>query len=145
MNYKLTFMLILLFPFSVFAKLDSITWKGTYYQAVPVKNGISKDYCEEHSPGSFIHIVKEASTNSFVTDKGIKLDSVFFNVDKIDGIYLIHGSIVARGNSKGIQWQELIHYYLYKLSEAGITKGVWYSKNCKGLYRGIALKNNSEH
>ncbi len=125
------------------AKLDLITWKGTYYQAVPIKKGITKKYCEAHSPGSFIHIVKNAPINSFMTDRKIKLTSVSFNVDKIDDIYLIHGSMIAKGKSNGIPWQDLIHYYLYKWSEAGITKGVWYTNECKGLYKGIALKNNN--
>ncbi|WP_131782398.1 hypothetical protein [Legionella gresilensis] len=139
MKYNFVFLFVMLFPYLAFANLDSITWKGIYYQAIPNRSGVTESYCEEHTLGTFIHVVKDALVHPIITNKGIKLDHASFNMDKIDGVYLIHGSFLATG----MQWQDRIYYYLYKYSEAGITKGIWYSKDCKGLYKGIAIENRN--
>lgn len=146
MKQKLIFLATGLFFNTSLANLELITWQGTYYQAIPVKTGITKKYCNEHTPGTFIHTIKSAFAHPLITDKGIKLSDPVFNVDKIDGIYLIHGSFLATGESKDIPWQDHIDYFFYKFTEAGITKGVWYTNECKGLYKGIAIGNkNPQH
>ena len=48
---------------------------------------------------------------------------------------------IATGKTGDKQWQDHVYYYLYKLSDLGITKGVWSSTECKGLYLGEVLKN----
>jgi hypothetical protein len=85
---------------------------------------------------AFTHIVKEALEHPIYTDKGIKLANAKFNVEKTDNIYLIHGSFLASGQDRDKLWQEKIHYFLFKKSEYGLTQGIWYTKYCKGLYRG---------
>ncbi|MEQ1790619.1 MAG: hypothetical protein ABL857_09275 [Rickettsiales bacterium] len=143
MKHKLTFLFALLFPSISLANLDLITWKGIYYQAVPNKKGITENYCKKHTPGIFIHVVKDALAHPIITDKGIKLDHASFNMDKVDRIYLIHGDLLATGKSEGVQWQDHIYYYLYKFTEAGVTKGIWYSNECKGLYKGIVINDKN--
>lgn len=119
------------------ANTNSVVWKGEYYAAIPIHNKVSKQYCESHCPGTFTHVVNEALKHPVYTDKGIKLSQARFAVDKIDGLYLIHGSFLASGalnNNK--HWKERIHYFLFKKNEYGITKGIWYTDYCKGFYRG---------
>ncbi|HHT0593194.1 TPA: hypothetical protein ACTXXA_002697 [Legionella anisa] len=141
LNCIFVFLYFLFFPGILFANLDLITWKGIYYQAVPNKKGVTKKYCNEHNPGTFIHTIKDGIDKPLITNKGIKLKQVSFKSDKVDRIYLIHGSLIASGRTAKNSWHDQIHYFLYKYSEAGITKGIWYSKQCKGLYKGIVLNN----
>lgn len=112
-----------------------------YYQSIPIKKGITHEYCQAHTPGTFIHSIKHGFA---VTDKGIRVTDSTFNMDKVDGVYLIYGEFVANGTWKNKPWRDEIHYYVYKFTEAGITKGIWYSKECKGLYKGIAIKNQNK-
>lgn len=128
------------YPSISFANLDLITWKGIYYQAIPNKKNISMEYCKAHTPGTFIHTVKDTVA---YTNKGIKLDNPTFHMQKKQGIYLIHGDIWASGKTKNVPWHDHIYYYAYKLSEAGITQGVWSSNECKGRYIGFALYNKN--
>ena len=129
------FLLLLLFPCFCFANINENTWRGTYYGAQPLKKTISPIYCETRTPGSFIHTVKNALTHSIITDHNIKLDRATFHENKINSVYLIHGDLWASKNS----WQEHIYYFLYKFSENGITRGIWYTDDCQGLYRGLAI------
>ncbi|MEO8400350.1 MAG: hypothetical protein ABI597_00965 [Gammaproteobacteria bacterium] len=140
MRLKRICLTILLFPSVTWANLDLITWKGIYYQAVPIKKEVTQDYCNAHTPGTFIHTIKDTFA---LTNKGIKLDHTNFNIDKVDNIYLIHGDFVASGQLGNKPWHDHIFYNLYKLSEAGTTKGVWYTSECKGLYKGIAIRNKN--
>ncbi|AWN73595.1 hypothetical protein LEAN103870_18650 [Legionella anisa] len=141
LNCIFVFLYLLFFPSILFANLDLITWKGIYYQAVPNKKGVTRKYCNEHNPGTFIHTIKDGIDKPLITNKGIKLKQISFESNKVDRIYLIHGSLIASGTTAKNSWQDQIHYFLYKYSEAGITKGIWYSKQCKGLYKGIVLNN----
>lgn len=137
---KLIF-LILFLPSISFANLNLITWKGTYYHATPINKLTSLDYCTEHTPGSFIHTIQDKSV---VTDKDIKLDQPTFHIDKVGKVFLIYGDITATGETNDKQqWHDRLHYYAYKFTEAGVTKGIWYSDKCKGLYRGIVVKNEN--
>ncbi|HSW70040.1 MAG TPA: hypothetical protein VLI69_07835 [Gammaproteobacteria bacterium] len=129
------FFLIFLPKFS-YANLELITWKGTYYQARPIKKGVSLKYCKEHTIGTFIHTIKD---RNIITDKHILLSDPHFNIDKINNIYLIYGDLLAISNSKKSVWRDRIHYFLCKFNENGITEGVWYTDKCKGLYMGIAI------
>lgn len=131
---------MMIFPHLSFADLGLITWKGIYYQAVPNKKGITQEYCEEHSMGTCIHTIKDEFD---MTTTGVKLDHSNFNIDKVNGVYLIYGDFLATKKSKNINWQDHIYYYAYKFSEAGVTRGIWYSNACKGLYEGIAIRNNN--
>ena len=140
MKYFLFYSLILLFPIAALGDIETITWKGTYYHATPIKQGITKKYCQDHTPGTFIHTVKSALTQPIMTDKGIKLDHATFNSEKLGRVYLLHGKLIASGKTGKLVWRDRIHYMLYKVSEAGETKGIWYSKECKGLYRGVAIR-----
>lgn len=134
--------LILLMLFSSYIHADgtSSVWKGEYYQPMPINKVVSKQYCEAHSPGTFTHVVKEALNHPIYTDKGIKLSKAQFMVDKVDNIYLIHGSFLVSGQGKKGTWNEKLHYFLFKKTEYGTTQGVWYTSDCKGLYRGQLVR-----
>ena len=134
--------LMLISPLA-WAKLDLITWKGTYYQAMPNKKGISQQYCEEHTPGSFVHVVKDALARPVFTDRGIKLDRATFKLNHVRGVYLITGDFWATGQSNHVTWQDHIYYHLYKLTESGETRGVWSTNECKGLYVGVVVRNKN--
>jgi len=141
MNFKI---ILLLFCYSsyVLGGANSVVWKGQYYNSIPIKKGISKSYCEMHCPGTFTHVVNEALEHPIYTDKGIKLANATFNVDKVDNLYLIHGSFLVSGKNRDKRdkpWQETIHYFLFKKSEYGLTQGIWYTNSCKGLYRGSRI------
>lgn len=118
------------------ANFATVTWKGTYYEAIPNRPGVDKEYCKQHTPGGFVHVVNQALTQPITTDNGIILDQAKFAIKKLNGVYLINGSFRSRGRMNNQKWEERIHYYLYKLTEFGLTQGVWSSKACKGLYRG---------
>jgi hypothetical protein len=137
MKQKLYLLCLILFPCISWANLDLITWKGTYYQAKPIKKGITLAYCKEHTIGNFIHTIKDSNIK---TDKNILLTDSHFNIDKVNNIYLIHGDFLATSKANKSAWQDRIYYFLYKFSENGITKGIWYTDKCKGLYKGIAIK-----
>lgn len=72
--FVLITILLLEWPALTFANLSLVTWKGTYYGAIPNKKGISKTYCKEHTLGTFVHVVKKPFTKPIYTDRGIKLD-----------------------------------------------------------------------
>lgn len=118
----------------------SVTWKGNYFNSIPNKPGISNDYCKSHSPGVFIHTVNSALNHPIITKSGVKLDHAEFHQRKENGVYLIQGSFLATGQINNRRWKDTIHYYLYKLSDLGTTRGVWSSNECKGLYVGKVLK-----
>ena len=139
---KTTTLFLLFYSNYVFSDANSVIWRGEYYSALPIKKEISQRFCEAHSPGVFTHRVKEALNHPIFTNKGIKLANAKYTVDKVDGIYLIHGSFLASGKQKNKPWQETIHYFLFKKNEYGLTQGVWYTHSCKGLYRGTLVKNN---
>ena len=61
MKQKLVLTFFILMPYISWADLDLITWKGIYYQAKPIKKGISLKYCKEHTIGSFIHTIKDTN------------------------------------------------------------------------------------
>jgi len=138
---KQSIFLMLFLPGIAFANLDLITWKGTYYHAVPINKHVSLEYCKEHTPGSFIHTVQSQFA---VTDKNIRLDHSVFHIDKVGNVFLIYGDITATGNTRDKPWHDRLHYYAYKFTEAGVTEGIWYSDKCKGLYKGIAIKNENK-
>lgn len=124
-----------------FGAMDQTTWQGTYYQAVPAQRYVNQNYCDEHTPGRFIHTVNGALTYPIITNRGIILDQATFHVRAIDDFYFMQGELRARGISRGKVWEDRIHYYLFKRGQRGVTKGMWSTNECKGLYRGIALKN----
>jgi hypothetical protein len=121
----------------------SVTWQGNYFHAIPNKPGVSKEYCKQHSPGIFIHTVNNALAHPIITENGIKLNQAKFHIKKENGVFLIQGSFQATGQTNNQKWEDTIHYYLYKLTDLGITRGVWSSKQCKGLYVGKVLENKS--
>jgi hypothetical protein len=118
----------------------SVTWKGNYFNSIPNKHGVSRDYCKHHSPGVFIHTVNSALTHPIITKTGVKLDHAEFYQKKANGLYFIKGSFLATGQMNNRKWKDTIHYYLYKLSDLGVTRGVWSSNECKGLYIGKVVK-----
>lgn len=137
LKQKMLTLLALLAPCICQANLDLITWKGTYYQAKPIQKNISLAYCEEHTPGSFIHTIKDSSV---VTDKNILLSHTHFKMDKVNNVYLMHGDFLATAKTGQKTWQDHIYYFVYKFTESGVTEGIWYTGQCKGLYKGIAIK-----
>lgn len=128
---------------SLFAAVNVVTWKSTYYQGIPNKNNISKEYCRNHTSGTFIHSVKNMLDSGIKTDKGIKLDHATFAEKEKNGLYFITGDLIAHGKTNGISWQDHIYYYLYKLTANGLTQGVWQTSECKGWYQGIVVKDAS--
>ena len=142
MNFKLRLSLhILLFVTQVsFASNGSIVWKGIYHQGVPNRSDVSHQYCKEHTPGIFIHSVNDVLAHGIKTNKGIKLDHATFNEEKKHGVYFITGDLMAHGKAGSVNWNDHIHYYLYKLTENGLTQGVWRTKECKGFYTGVVVE-----
>ena len=132
------FFIVLLSTCSSFATSNTLTWRGHYENAVPLKKGIPISYCHHHSPGIFIHTVKDVLTHPIVTNKGITLTKSTFNIDHVGKVYLMHGEITAIGKQN--KWHDHIHYFLYKDTEDGVTKGIWYTNKCKGQYTGIVLR-----
>ena len=118
------------------ADAKSVTWSVTYYQAIPNKKEISAQYCSIHVLGTFIGDVNKQLHFGAITNHGIKLDKFTFNSRTNNGIYLMVGTLRARGQFKNIPWEDHIHYYVYKLSEYGLTKGIWSSGDCKGYLIG---------
>lgn len=116
----------------------AMTWIGSYYESVPNRENISAKYCEEHTPGDFSVIIKTNADlfRPIVTNKNIRLFKPTINKHLIHGIYFIDGDFWASGKTKNIEWQDHIYYYLYKLTEHDTAKGVWSSRDCKGLYKG---------
>lgn len=136
LRMKKALVLMMLYSQCILANPNTILWQGEYYAAVPIKKEITPHYCDSHSPGTFTHRVNDALAHPLYTDKKIKLAHAQFKVDKVDGIYLIHGSFLASGKYNKQSWQETIHYFLFKRSPSGVTQGIWYTPYCKGLYRG---------
>ena len=119
----------------------SVTWKGNYFHSIPNKQGVSSDYCKQHAPGVFIHTVNGGLAHPIITKNGVKLDKAKFHQKKENGVYLIQGSFRATGQTNNQKWEDTIHYHLYKLTDLGVTRGVWSSNQCKGLYLGKVIKN----
>lgn len=130
---------VFLLPAFTYANEKEVIWSAKYYDAVPNQKGISADYCQQHTPGTFVGAVKEQLKFGAITDRGIKLDHFTFNSKKIAGISFIEGSLRARGETQKTKWEDHLHYYVYKLSEYGLTRGVWQSKECKGFFVGKAI------
>jgi hypothetical protein len=133
---------IILFSYqtsSFCAHFASVTWKGNYFNSIPNKKEISGEYCKQHSPGVFIHTVNNALTHPIITKNDVKLDQATFQQKKENGIYIIQGSFRATGHTNNHKWEDTIHYYLYKLTDLGITRGVWSSNRCKGYYIGKVI------
>jgi hypothetical protein len=141
-NLLLSILILSLFHEISFASFRSITWKGTYYQGIPNKNNISNEYCKNHTPGTFFHSVNNVLAHGIKTDKGIRLDHATFHEEKRHGLYFISGDLIAHGRTENINWDDHIYYYLYKLTENGLTQGVWRTKECKGLYAGVVVNKN---
>ena len=124
------------------ADTSSPIWKSTYYQAMPRDAGVSAAYCQQHEPGTFIGVVQEQLLHGAITDRHIKLNHFTFQERVKDGLYFMQGTVLAMGHSREHKWHDTIHYYVYKLTENGITQGVWSSEKCKGLYVGEIVKND---
>ena len=133
-NGLLLFLIFL--PMLVMSKSEIFSWKATYYAAIPNKPGITLAYCKRHEPGTFIGKVAVQLKQGAITDRGIKLTHFTFKSLIKNGIYFMQGTVDASGMGNSGSWNEQIHYYVYKLTEKGITYGVWSSAECKGLYRG---------
>lgn len=123
----------------LFAAVDAVVWKGIYHQGIPNKNSISSEYCKNHTPGMFIHSVKNVLNKGIVTSNGIKLDHATFREEKKYGIYFINGDLLSHGKTGDVKWNDHIYYYLYKLTKYGLTQGVWSTNKCKGLYTGMII------
>lgn len=125
------------------ANLSLITWRGEYYQSIPNKKNVSLAYCQAHAPGIFIHRVPADLTRPIITNKGILLERATFSMTVQQGVYFMQGDVWASGTTNHVKWQDHIVYHVYKLTEAGVTRGIWSSPECKGLYLGMAIKNNN--
>lgn len=124
---------------SAFAAAGDVTWLGRYYQAVPAQRYVNQTYCDEHTPGRFIHTVKGALAYPVITNRGIILDQATYRVKAINDFYFMQGEFRARGMSRGKAWEDRIHYYVFKRGRRGVTQGMWSTNECKGLYRGVVL------
>jgi hypothetical protein len=60
---------LLFYSGCVLSDANSVMWKGEYYNALPIKKGISKHYCEAHTPGIFTHKAKEVLHHPIYTNK----------------------------------------------------------------------------
>lgn len=141
--YQLIMLFFTFIPFLASANdQKSATWSATYYDAIPNKADISKEYCLAHTPGTFVGNVNDQLKFGAKTDKGILLDNFTFNTAKKQGIYFLQGNLRARGNYQGKPWEDHITYYCYKLSEYGLTRGVWVSSECKGFFLGKVNNKN---
>ena len=116
-------------------------WKSTYYQSIPNQQGVSQSYCRQHEPGTFKGVVKEQLLHGAMTNHHIMLDHFTFEEQIKYGMYFMQGTVIAHGKTEsGKNWQDLIHYYVYKLTKNGVTRGVWSSQTCKGLYIGKVIE-----
>ncbi len=141
MKQKLLMTIIILNLYSQlsFATIETAVWKGTYYQGIPNESNISPEYCQDHTPGTFVHSVKNMLDQGVETDKKIKLDQGTFQEKKNLGLYFVTGELRSRGKTGNAEWEDHIHYYFYKLTEYGVTQGVWSTGKCKGLYTGVLI------
>lgn len=98
----------LFLPLLAFTNQRTVTWSATYYDAIPNKPGISKEYCLAHTPGTFIGNVNDQLKVGARTDKGVLLDSFTFNVSKKQGVYFLQGKLRARGKYQGKPWEDHI-------------------------------------
>ena len=123
------------------AETVGVIWEGTWYRAMPNRPGITKAYCEAHAPGTFRHVLhQDDNARPIVTSNGIRISNAAVSVDEAGGIYLVHGKLVANGISGRTRWRDRIDFYLYKLTAQGITRGVWSTPECKGLYRAVVVE-----
>ncbi|KTC98791.1 hypothetical protein Lgee_1480 [Legionella geestiana] len=123
------------------AETVGVIWEGTWYRAMPNRKGITKAYCEAHAPGTFRHVLQEdGGARPIITSNGVRISHTALSVDEAGGIYLVHGKLVASGTSGRTRWRDSIDFYLYKLTEQGITRGVWSTPECKGLYRAVVVE-----
>lgn len=147
LNVNLKFLFseyFVLLPFISFAnQIPHLIWKSSYFGAIPNKKGISQHFCKNHEPGTFIGNVEDELARGAITNHHIKLDQFTFHVEQTQGIYLMHGTTLAHGVINHKKWQIPIQYYVYKLTPAGKTFGVWSSQECKGFYEGTIFKNKS--
>lgn len=116
------------------------TWKSTYYNALPNRNDITPQYCQQHEPGAFMGRVEDQLRNGALTSNNIKLSNFTFNQHVKDGVYFMYGTVMASGTSNTRPWQDQIKYFVYKLTENGDTYGVWTTPECKGFYKGVIVK-----
>jgi hypothetical protein len=116
--------------------VSSFIWKSTYYGAVPRQKEVDLAYCQQHEPGTFVGIVNDQLVHGAITDRHIQLTQFTFKQHIQDGIYFMQGTLLASGIIDGKKWQWPIKYYVYKLTENGVTRGAWSSEQCKGLYVG---------
>lgn len=130
---------VFLLPALTYANEKEVIWSAKYYNAIPNKKGISAYYCQQHTPGIFVGTVNEQLKFGAITDRRITLDQFTFKSKKIAGISFIEGSLRARGKTQKTKWEDHLHYYVYKLSEYGLTRGVWQSKECKGFFVGKVI------
>jgi len=121
------------------ANESSLIWKATYYGSVPNMKGITRLYCQQHEPGTFTGMVKNQLKNGALTDKNVYLSHFIFHSKISNGIYFMHGELIAAGKTNDLSWKDHIYYYVYKLTAMGNTYGVWSSKTCKGFYKGIVM------
>ena len=138
MKLKLPSIILLIgFPLLGFCNdASSFVWKSTYYGTVPRQKEISVTYCQQHEPGTFEGIVKDQLTHGAITNRHIQLTQFTFKQHIQNGIYFMQGTLLASGVTGGKRWHDPIKYYVYKLTEDGVTRGVWSSEKCKGLYVG---------
>lgn len=145
-NFKLKkFFLLLMLPMIGICDTpsSSLIWQTTYYQSIPNQKEISPSYCKQHEPGTFIGVVQDQLAKGTLTDRQIKLDHFTFQEQIQAGIYFMQGTVLAHGKTaEGKDWEDNIRYYVYKLTEKGITQGVWSSGQCKGLYLGQVVKSS---
>lgn len=138
---------LLTFPMVFFPMLGFATnaenlliWKATYYNSIPNQQNVSQKYCNQHEPGTFIGTVQDELKKDTTTNHQIKLSHFTFHQKIQNGIYLMKGTLIANGKTNNENWQDSIHYYVYKLTPNGMTQGVWSSTQCKGLYLGTVIK-----
>lgn len=115
-------------------------WKSTYYGAIPNKPGISPHYCQQREPGTFIGNVDHELKWGVMTNRHIFLNHFTFHVKIKNGIYFIRGHLIAEHKTHQHFWRSTIHYIVYKLTMNGVTRGVWFSRDCKGFYVGRTVK-----
>ncbi|OGT39938.1 MAG: hypothetical protein A3E81_02125 [Gammaproteobacteria bacterium RIFCSPHIGHO2_12_FULL_36_30] len=112
-------------------------WQSTYYAAIPNKKTISTLYCKQHEPGTFVGNVHYELKYGVITNHHLYLNHFTFHIKIKHGIYFMHGHFIAEKNHIS---HDVIHYNIYKLTRNGVTRGVWYNRDCKGFYIGKLIK-----
>lgn len=114
--------------------LAETMWKGEFINTMPAKDGITEEFCKQHSLDTFEGDMK-AIDKDVTASNGVKAKNDSIKVRQVGSVYSAHGTATLSGEYEGKPWKEKATFMAYALSKDGMRHGVWYTKDCKGFYR----------